>query len=138
MAAQFVTEGAGKWDAGITGPGRDNFIDVALTKGRGWLRQVVVSPTAVRSDDLAFLVYECWRGMSELKHDGELDDDFTVAGDVLDEWVTDHDAELLVEAIPDVAALMEGPVGGMTPEVSGVHMLLLHACGAMREKWSDD
>jgi len=113
----------------------ERFITTALRRGRSWLRRTGVNTP---SDDLALLAYECWRGMSELYHNGNLDEDFLVAGNVLDSYVTDHDAELLVQAVPEVAASMEGPIGGMTPEVSGVHIVLLRVVGEMRERWEDD
>ena len=89
------------------------------------------------SDDLAWLAYLCWCGMSELRRERNLDQDYLVAGDVLDDYVTDHDAELLVETVPEVAAEMCGEVGGMTAEVSAVHGVLLQVVGAMREAWEE-
>jgi hypothetical protein len=134
MTAQFVTEGAGEWIGGIHTADNDAYIARLLRRGRRWLR---LAGYSTRSDDLAFLAYECWWAMSELHHDGKLDEDYLVAGNVLDQYVTDHDAELLVQAEPEVAASMEGPIGGMTPEVSGVHVVLLRVVGTMRERWSE-
>jgi len=129
---QFVTEGAAEWLRGVSAT--DDYVKLCVRRGRGWLRR---AGYGTDNDDLAVLAYECWWAMSKLNDDGNLDDDYLVAGDVLDQFVTDHDAELLVQVVPEVAASMEGPIGGMTPEVSGVHVVLLRVVGAMRETWQD-
>ncbi len=130
---QTMTEGVGQWLDGISGSGKDAVVEAMVNKGRTWLRRAGVQ---TRNDDLAVLAYECWRGMSDLHHDGDLDDDYEVAGDVLDLWVTDHDAELLVQVVPEVRREMGGEVGGMTAEVTAVHSVLLRVVGEMRETWS--
>jgi hypothetical protein len=131
MNAQFATEGAALWLERYSSP--DNpWIPRSLHRGERWLLRAGVK---TRNDDLAFLAYECWVGMSDLSGEDRLDDYGDVAIEVLDRYVTDHDAELLVQAVPEVAASIEGPVDGMTPEVSRVHTTLLRVLGAMRENW---
>lgn len=131
---QFVTEGASTYVDGVTGTDTEAYKSLIVRKGVAWQRKVGIE---TRCDDLALLAYLCWRGMSELSREERLDDDYLVAGDVLDTHVTDHDAELLVEVVPEIAKEVNGEVGGMTPEVTAVHTVLLRIVGAMREAWSD-
>ena len=132
MNATFVTEGASSYAAQVTGIGADDFIALVLKKGRPWLRRAGLPTT---SDDLALFAGLVYRKASELAQADRLDDeDWQAASDVLDELITDRDAELLVELIP----LSVGePVGSMTPEVTAVYDALLDVVGGMREAWED-
>lgn len=129
MSVQITTERLGALD--LTDADNE-ILKVMLRKGRYWLRQAGLPPD---SDDLALLTYKCVSGMSVLKRADSLDDDYLVAGDVLDQYVSDHDAELLCELVP--LSPVE-PVGSMTPEVTAVHDALLDVCGAMREAWESE
>lgn len=132
---QFQTEGVGAWRSQVHDTD-DQYVTFAVRKGNNWLRIAQINGSG--SDDLAVLAFLLWRGMGELLNDGgDLDDDYLVAGNILDEYVTDHDAELLVQSIPALAAEVGEPVGGMTPEVTAVHTLLLDIVGTMRERWQD-
>lgn len=128
---QFVTEGMSEYVAGISSPD-DMYPALFVRKGRAWQRKAGIE---TRSDDLALLTYLLWRGMSELSREDRLDDDYEVANDVLDGYVTDHDAELLVQVVPEIAKEVTGEVGGMTNEVTAVHTVLLRIVGTMREAW---
>lgn len=128
---QFVTNSAADWAAQYTTDSARNVREASLAKGHQWLKRAGVQTT---SDDMAFLAYECWRGMSDLERGGDLNDDYLVAGDVLDENVTDHDAELLCQLVPLVP---QPEVGGMSREVTAVHTALLLVVGEMRERWED-
>jgi hypothetical protein len=132
ISTSFTTNGVGEWADEVSGPGREHYLTFAVRKGQHWLKLTNVK---TRNDDLAVLAFMCWRGMGELHREQRLDDDYEVAGDVLD-VLTDHDCELLVEAVPELGA--EEPVGGMTPEATGVHTLLLDVVGQMRERWQED
>lgn len=133
MTTTFVTEAVGKYtDRGYYSAG---FMQAALRKGRVWLRLAKID--AAGCHDLAYLAYECYWGMSSL-HPHRLDEDYIVAGEVLDRFVSDHDAELLVEIVPAIAHELGGQIGGMTREVTAVHTVLLQVCGAMRERWEAD
>jgi len=129
---EFTTDGVGQWADGVSGPGRDDYLTIAVSKGKNWLRKAGYTTL---NHDLAALAFLCWKGMGELHREERLDDDYEVAGDVLD-LLTDHDCELLVEVVPEVEA--ETPVGGMTPEATAVHTLLLDVVGAMREAWQQE
>lgn len=126
---QYVTDGAAQWINGWSPRVPEAFERAALRRGRGWLKRINVPS---RSDDVALLAYLAWKGMGKLYHEGDLNDDYLIAGELLDDLVTDHDAELLCELVP---LPEEAPVGGMTPHVTSVHTLLLHLVGAMREAW---
>jgi hypothetical protein len=117
--------------------GQEHYVVNGVRKGNNWLRIAGIDGSG--SNDLAWLAYECWTGMSEYLHRGPefLDDDYEVAGDVLDE-LSDHDCELLVEVVPAIAREVGEPVGGMTPEATAVHTVLLEVVGAMRERWQDE
>ena len=132
MIGNYTTEGVGSWIDAWSPSIPESIESVALKRGHGWLRRAGV---ATRSDDLAVLAYLCFEGMSEYYHAGRLEDDYEVANEVLDEYVTDHDAELLVQAVPEVAREATGEIGGMTNEVTAVHTVLLRVVGAMRESW---
>lgn len=132
LKVQLATDGLGEWVEAIHG--HDKFLRIALRKGRGALRMAGI---VTHSLDMQLLGYHVWRGVSELYHAGRLDDDYLVAGDVLDQYVTDHDAEILVQAVPAVAQEVGESVGGMTPEVTAVHTCLLLVAGALREKWEE-
>jgi hypothetical protein len=132
---QIQTEGVGAWRSGVHDTD-DQYVKLAVKKGNNWLRIAGINGSG--SDDLAILAFLLWRGMSELyREDETMDEDYLVAGNVLDEWVTDHDAELLAESIPAIASEVGEPVGGMTPEVTAVHTVLLDIVGTMRERWSE-
>lgn len=129
----LTTEGASEWVDGWSPALTD---ETQLWKnikkrGRSCLRAVSL-PT--KSDDLVVLAYLCWEGMGGLFHAHALDEDWMVAGDVLDNYVRDADAELLCELVP---LTPEAPVGGMSPAVTAVHTALLCVCGAMRDRWED-
>ena len=134
MTISFVTEGAASYAADCKGDVEEHLAFVSK-KGHGWLRKAGLR---TRSDDMAFLAYQVWTGVSELKHAGRLDDDYEVANEVLDQYVTDHDAELLVEIVPEVRAQAGEQVGGMTHEVTAVHSWLLAVAAVMREAWEED
>jgi hypothetical protein len=135
MTTTFVTEGVSAYVDGISSTDKDAYLTLLVRKGRAWQRKAGVE---TRSDDLALLSHLLWRGMIELFREERLDDDYLVAGDVLDEFVTDHDAELLVEVVPEIARENTGEVGGMTTEATAVHTVLLRIVGEMREAWSKD
>jgi hypothetical protein len=128
----YVTEGASTWIEGWSNGIPAQFERIALRKGRGWLKR---AGHATVNDDLALLAYFCWTEMSKLSHEGDLEDDYTVANDVLDTRVTDRDAELLCELLP---LDPEEPIGGMSPHVTAIHTVLLDVVGAMRETWTED
>jgi hypothetical protein len=88
---QFVTEGCASYAEGVIG-GEEAYFRAAFKKGAILLHRAGVE---TRSDDLLLLAYLVYKGVSELLHQGKLDEDYLVAGDVLDLYVTDHDAELL-------------------------------------------
>jgi hypothetical protein len=135
----FTTDGAAEWLSGLHETSEQTYLRFAVRKGNSWLRMAGVD--AAGSNDLALLAFLCWHGMSELFRlgGGEYEDrDYEVAGDVLDAWVTDHDAELLCEAIPAVSRNIGEPVGSMTSEVTAVHTVLLDVVGTMRDRWSED
>lgn len=116
--------------------GQEHYVVNGVKKGNNWLR--IAGINGAGSNDLAWLSYECWRGMSHLYQKGGseyIENDWEVAGDVLDEYVTDHDAELLVELVPAIASECGEPVGGMTPEATAVHTVLLELVGSIRERW---
>lgn len=132
MPPAFVTEGVSSYCKGVQ-PGDTAYYRTAMVRGNLWLRKAGVETV---SPDLRFLSYLVFRGMSDLVHNHQsLDDDYIVAGDVLDRWVTDHDAELLYEIIPEVRREAEGEIGSMSNEVAAVHAVLLHVAGAIRESW---
>lgn len=126
---QFVTSGAAAYLDSSSGTNLPEYFRVVLKKGRTWVRRAG-HPTT--SDDLAFLAYRCHAACSDLYRRHRLDDDYLAAGDVLDEFVTDHDAELLCQLLP---LLPVPPVGSMTPHVTAVHDVLLDICATIRERW---
>jgi hypothetical protein len=130
---QTVTTGASEYLSGWSGtPETIEAIQGAmLKKGRYWLKK---SGLPTRSDDLAILAYICRDGMARLTPYERQECDFEVAGEVLDGYVTDHDAELLCELVP---LAPETEVGGMTREVTAVHTALLELVGAIRETWEE-
>jgi len=130
---EVVTNGVADWLAEWKPPLKDDspILRNMRLRGRYWLGQAGLPTT---SEDLVLLAFLCHQGVSELYTAGRLDEDWVVAGEVLDNYVGDHDAELLCELVPLPA---EYPVGSMTPEVTAVHTALLLVCGAMRDAWGE-
>ena len=127
---QLVTEGVSAWADGVSGNGRDSYLDWYLRGGKARLKAVGIES---KSDDLAILAGLVVRGVAALPNQ-RLDEDYIVAGDVLDQYVTDHDAELLAELEPAIGGRVGEVVGGMTPEATAVHDVLLDVAAWVREK----
>jgi hypothetical protein len=126
----FTTTGIGRWADDISGSGRDDYIKVVLHRGRRALRRAGYE---MNSPDAQVLAYLTERAVAQQWHDcGNADEDYLAAGDVLDKYVTDHDAELLSEI--GLGLVPEPAVGSMTPEVTAIHTLLLDVANATREK----
>lgn len=124
---QLVTEGVSAWAGQVSGGGAYAYLSLHLKRGRQVLRRLDID---AKSDDLALLAALVWRGVASLP-DERLDEDYLVAGEVLDDHVTDHDAELLVELL---GISPHDQVGGMSPEATAVHALLLEVAGYVRER----
>jgi hypothetical protein len=127
----FTTEFATAYQSECFPPDLTN----EIRKGRACLKRVAVYGA---STDLALAAYLVWSKLGQFMHDGYdyEAEDFLVVGEVSD-MVTDHDAELLAEIDPAVRNRVGSPAGGMSPEVTAVHDLLLEVSYALARSWAE-
>lgn len=116
LTIPFQTEAARSYIESTTGS-MDEAYSRMIKRGANCLRGIGFRTL---SPDLNFLAYLVWNGLTE----DRWDEDYLVVGDVSD-LVSDNEAELLVELEPVLKARVSGSAGGMTPEVTALHDLLL-------------